>query len=194
METIAPYAFFGSGGVPLILGSRLKEIKEYAFFESGFTGTLTIPPDVFKIGDYAFCSCRKFTKLELNENLLIIGEGAFAYCKGFKGDLVIPDKVQIIGKSAFFDCTGWQGDLIIGKNVTDIGESAFAAMLEQRSYKPLNVDRIYFKCTTPPSGINDCFGNDEFKLNYVAVPSGCKGQYAGRFGPNRVELLEEVAF
>ena len=175
---------------------RLKEIKEYAFANGGFIGTLTIPPDVLKIGNCAFQSCVGFTKLELNENLLIIGEGAFQLCKGFKGDLVIPDKVQMISRGAFWYCTGLQGDLIIGENVTEIDESAFAmpGNLGGMPDKPLNVDRIYFKCTTPPSGMNDCFGDKSNKLNYVAVPSGSKGQYVRVFGPNRVELLEEVEF
>ena len=197
VETIAAYAFFGcKGSRTLTLSLRLKEIKEYAFANGGFIGTLTIPPDVLKIGNCAFQSCVGFTKLELNENLLIIGEGAFQLCKGFKGDLVIPDKVQMISRGAFWYCTGLQGDLIIGENVTEIDESAFAmpGNLGGMPDKPLNVDRIYFKCTTPPSGMNDCFGDKSNKLNYVAVPSGSKGQYVRVFGPNRVELLEEVEF
>lgn len=197
VKTIGAYAFqYSKFDGELTLSSQLEEIKEYTFRGTDFTGTLIIPSNVLKIGEAAFQGCSDFIGLSLNENLVIIGKGAFQLCKGFKGNLVIPDKVQIISKSAFWYCTGWQGDLIIGKNVTEIGESAFAmpGYLGGMPNKPLNVDRIYFKCTTPPSGMNDCFGDRSNKLNYVAVPSGCKGQYARSFGPNRIELLEEVEF
>lgn len=197
VKTIGAYAFqYSKFDGELTLSSQLEEIKEYTFRGADFTGTLIIPSNVLKIGEGAFQGCSDFIGLSLNENLLIIGEGAFQLCKGFKGNLVIPDKVQIISKSAFWYCTGWQGDLIIGKNVTEIGESAFAmpGKLGGDPNKPLNVDRIYFKCTTPPSGTSDCLGDKSIELDYVVVPSGCKGQYASAFGPNRVKLLEEVEF
>lgn len=54
-----------------------------------------------------------------------IEEGAFAYCTGFTGDLVIPNSVVTIEPSAFFTCYSFDGDLVIGNSVTVIGDYAF---------------------------------------------------------------------
>jgi hypothetical protein len=54
-----------------------------------------------------------------------IEEGAFAYCSGFTGDLVIPNSVVTIEPSAFFTCYAFDGDLVIGNSVTTIGDYAF---------------------------------------------------------------------
>lgn len=54
-----------------------------------------------------------------------IGDGAFYSCKGFTGDLVIPDTVEAIGTGAFEDCINLQGSLSLSKNLKTIGRTAF---------------------------------------------------------------------
>ena len=102
VESIGAYAFQDCtfDGELTLSSLKLKEIKEYTFSGSKFTGKLALPLNVEKIGNYAFNSCSGFTGLTLNENLLSIGEYAFSECSGFEGNLVIPDKVQTIGHQA----------------------------------------------------------------------------------------------
>ncbi|MDE6300738.1 MAG: leucine-rich repeat protein [Muribaculaceae bacterium] len=107
----------------------------------GITGVtdLTIPDHieysgaqypVTAIGNNAFYSYEFDSKiagtLTIGQNIISIGENAFAYCSGCTGSLIIPDNVTSIGKSAFSDCSGFTGSLIISKNITSIERATFA--------------------------------------------------------------------
>ncbi|MFR3949228.1 MAG: leucine-rich repeat protein [Ruminococcus sp.] len=54
-----------------------------------------------------------------------IGAMAFNSCKGFSGDLIIPDSVEVIELGAFVNCTGFDGKVILSQNLKKIGESSF---------------------------------------------------------------------
>ena len=47
-------------------------------------------------------------------------------CKGFTGDLTIPNSVTTIGNRAFQGCSGFTGKLTISNSVTTIGKLAFS--------------------------------------------------------------------
>ncbi|MBR4147506.1 MAG: leucine-rich repeat domain-containing protein [Bacteroidales bacterium] len=98
------------------------------------TGDLTIPASVSyeghdyvvnTIGNTAFMYCFYLTSLNMPNSITTIEEGAFSYCSGFTGDLVIPNSVVTIEPSAFFTCYSFDGDLVIGNSVTVIGDYAF---------------------------------------------------------------------
>ena len=194
VESIGAYAFQDCtfDGELTLSSLKLKEIKEYTFYNNKFTGKLMLPLNVEKIGDHAFESCFGFTGLTLNENLLSIGEYAFSGCSGFEGNLVIPDKVQTINGYAFYNCTGWKGNLIVGKSVTSLGALTFTYI--KVAYMPLNFTKVYFKGVTPPSAASLAFNTSvNRKLSYVAVPIGCKDAYMKAFF-NYIDVIEEIEF
>lgn len=198
VESIGAYAFQDCtfDGELTLSSLKLKEIKEYTFSDSKFTGKLVLPLNIEKIGDHAFKSCSEFTELTLNENLLSIEEYAFSDCVGFEGNLVIPDKVQTIGEQAFYGCKGWRGNLIVGKSVTSLDTYAFAYLENSpNSYRhfPLLFAKVYFKGMIPPSSVSSAFPTYYKNLRYVAVSIGCKDAYMKAFS-NNIDVIEEIEF
>ncbi|MBQ0028174.1 MAG: leucine-rich repeat domain-containing protein [Lachnospiraceae bacterium] len=81
---------------------------------------------VRNIAEGAFKDCKGFTgNLVLPNTLQTIGKNAFFGCSGFTGNLKIPDSVTTIGDSAFHGCRGFNGTLSLGRRVTQIGQDAF---------------------------------------------------------------------
>ncbi|MBE6852078.1 MAG: prepilin-type N-terminal cleavage/methylation domain-containing protein [Ruminococcus sp.] len=76
------------------------EIKDEAFKNIQFNGSLILPSSLQKIGNQAFYGTSFEGRLDL-KNVSVIGEEAFAECQRFKEDLVIPESVVSIGKNAF---------------------------------------------------------------------------------------------
>jgi len=81
---------------------------------------------VTKIGDGAFSFCEGFYGyLIIPENVTYIGNGAFWNCYNLSGNLIIPTSVMYIGAHAFRRCDGFIGSLIIPDSVVTIGDHAF---------------------------------------------------------------------
>ena len=93
---------------------KTKEIGKNKCSIVGYTGDsqeVIIPSEiegqkVTKIEKYAFADCRSLTKIDLQEGLTRIGEGAFLSTdKTDKVDtIIIPSSVIEIGKNAFGSC------------------------------------------------------------------------------------------
>ena len=139
----------------LTLGKNLRTIGAFAFRESRYTGSLTIPDSVVELGEGAFCDCENLNgTLTLGKNLRTIGKAAFSGC-AFTGSLTIPEGVTEIADSAFgagiplkeygmftgtltlpstlktigasaFSYADFSGELLIPDGVTSIGANAFA--------------------------------------------------------------------
>lgn len=139
----------------LTLGRNLRTIGEFAFLESRYTGSLTIPDSVVEIGERAFYQCENLNgTLTLGRSLRTIGKEAFYWC-AFTGSLTIPEGVAEIADGAFsslhqfnrdgmfngtltlpstlktigaeaFAYTDFSGELLIPDGVTSIGANAFA--------------------------------------------------------------------
>lgn len=187
VESIGAYAFQDCtfDGELTLSSLKLKEIKQYTFSGSKFTGRLVLPLNVEKIGDYAFANCSGFSGLTLNENLLSIGERAFDVCSGFEGNLVIPDKVQVIGGYAFANCKKFNGNLIIGSAMETMGHWVFV----NDGGKNLGFNKVYCKVVEPLQflGFNGGF-------RYLGIPVGSKEKYLKVPYYWNVEIIEEVEF
>ena len=139
----------------LTLGKNLRTIGAFAFRESTYTGSLTIPDSVVEIGKGAFYQCENLNgTLTLGRSLRTIGKEAFYWC-AFTGSLTIPEGVAEIADGAFsslhqfnrdgmfngtltlpstlktigaeaFAYTDFSGELLIPDGVTSIGANAFA--------------------------------------------------------------------
>ena len=138
----------------LTLGKNLRTIGAFAFRESTYTGSLTIPDSVVEIGKGAFYQCENLNgTLTLGRSLRTIGKEAFYWC-AFTGSLTIPEGVAEIADGAFsslhqfnrdrmfngtltlpstlktigaeaFAYTDFSGELLIPDGVTSIGANAF---------------------------------------------------------------------
>lgn len=136
----------------LTLGKNLRTIGAFAFCESRYTGSLTIPDSVVEIGNRAFYKCENLNgTLTLGKNLRTIGKEAFYWC-AFTGSLTIPEGVTEIADGTFsslyrsngmftgtltlpstlktigaeaFACAEFSGELLIPDGVTSIGANAF---------------------------------------------------------------------
>lgn len=161
VTSIGRYAFYSRPYLrpetqgTLTLGRNLRTIGEFAFLESRYTGSLTIPDSVVEIGERAFYQCENLNgTLTLGRSLRTIGKEAFYWC-AFTGSLTIPEGVAEIADGAFsslyqfnrdgmfngtltlpstlktigaeaFAYTDFSGELLIPDGVTSIGASAFA--------------------------------------------------------------------
>ena len=113
----------------LTLGKNLRTIGAFAFCESRYTGSLTIPDSVVEIGERAFRDCKNLNgTLTLGKNLRTIGEEAFCWCE-FTGSLTIPEGVTEIADGAFSSFSGdnsFTGKLTLPSTLKTIGASAFS--------------------------------------------------------------------
>lgn len=104
VEQICANAFFNVGIKNLLFAKngRLKNIGEYAFADSYFSGELVIPKSVEYIGDYAFCD-NDMTSLSFEQpsSCKEIGSRAFFCCTKLK-EIFIPNSVETLGKSDVF--------------------------------------------------------------------------------------------
>ena len=105
--------------------NSVTSIGNRAFYDTGLTGSLTIPDSVTSICNWAFYSCNGLTgSLTIPDSVTSIGNYAFYLCNGLTGSLTIPDSVTSIGDSTFRAC-GFTS-VTIPDSVTSIGQYAFA--------------------------------------------------------------------
>jgi hypothetical protein len=91
----------------------------------GLSSSAVIPDGVKRIGDEAFCFCKRLRKITIPSSVTSIGRNAFYECSRLT-DVTIPNSVTSIGDYAFSDCTQLK-EIIIPGSVTSIGDSVFAS-------------------------------------------------------------------
>ncbi len=102
---------------------------------------LVIPVDVTEISPYAF-TFSTITKITFNDNVITIGEGAFAGCAELSS-VTIPDSVTTAGDFCFNKCLKLDG-INIGSGLETISVAMFAAIGRTASH------RLY---VTPPDTV-----------------------------------------
>lgn len=129
VETIAPYAFYGSSVYVVNLPAGLTEIGAYAFADSELTG-IEIPAGVLQIGENAFESSRLSTAA-IGEGIAELKTRTFAECY-FLESIVLPESLQNIGSHAFFHCY-FLKTAALPAGLTEIGPYAFAQCYDLRT-------------------------------------------------------------
>lgn len=93
----------------LKLHDGITSIGENAFSGSHFKGELILPSELEVISADSFRKCEFSGKLVLPKTLRVIGNRAFAWNWRITGLLEIPDDVISIGAGAFAQCKGLEG-------------------------------------------------------------------------------------
>jgi len=117
----------------VIISDGITNIAENAFdyWGDGETGehnefnklkTVVLPKSLTYIGNEAFISCENLLEVDIPDNVIAIGESAFAYT-GIK-ECIFPDNLT---KISFGVCSGCYNleTVELGENVTSIGINAF---------------------------------------------------------------------
>ena len=95
--------------------------------------------DIVSIGNFAFAGCESFEgRLLLSSKLTSIGESGFDGCSGLVGDLLLPDSLTTLGKNAFLGCERFNGDLHISNKLTVLNEGVFGSCTDLGRYKNVN--------------------------------------------------------
>ncbi|MBE6587676.1 MAG: TIR domain-containing protein [Ruminococcaceae bacterium] len=82
-----------------------------------------IPDSVTVVSDWAFCECKKLTRITIPDSVHEIGEGAFCNCEVLD-EVEIPDSVTLIDDCAFRGCVSLE-KVVIPSTVTELGWGLF---------------------------------------------------------------------
>lgn len=125
-------SYSGSVVVPDMVRYENKNYSVVRIGDSAFGGgyggsditEVVLPETIEEIRSDAFHNCCKLLKINMPENLNIIGGSAFSSTQ--LATLVIPDCCTAIGSLAFNYC-GNLRMVVLGKGLKDIGDSAFGS-------------------------------------------------------------------
>jgi hypothetical protein len=140
-KAIPETAFMGKKLRSVTLPPDLKKIGTAAFAGCEQLEYLTLPASVEEIEPYAFSACNKLKSVTIPTSLQNMGEGAFARCKSLKTVTINPSNSLEVGKDAFLDCTALSS-VTLGENVTAIGPGAFSGCTSLKSPKLNNTNSL----------------------------------------------------
>lgn len=87
----------------LVISEGITEMGDSLLCDAEPLTTVTLPSTLINISSQAFFNCPNLKNITLNDNLQIIGEGAFAL-SGVES-IFIPENVSEIGEGAFSGCS-----------------------------------------------------------------------------------------
>ena len=93
----------GKKDVKFTIAEGVTKIGEYAFYNNLYLEEIVLSSTVQTISSNAFTSCKKLTKVDLNQ-VRIIGSYTFDGCVNLK-EIVIPQSVTQVGGYVFYRCT-----------------------------------------------------------------------------------------
>jgi hypothetical protein len=102
-----------------------------AFLQNFEVLYIELGDNVLTIGNCAFAGCEELRQVKIGKNVRMIGEAAFESCSALCS-VSIPDKVERIGAYAFSYCYNLM-TVCIGNSAREIGEYAFNMCVEMRS-------------------------------------------------------------
>lgn len=189
LEIIGSYAFANKPsavnkveGAPaaytLTFPSTLKEIRPYAFYESGLSGGLVISGNVNRLGENAF-SRTKIVSVTVPSSVKRVTEKCFASCKNLK-NVIFENGVEYIEYDAFYNSSAALESMVIPESMIEIASDAFKGIA--------SVDNLYFNAACCESDLRYC---DDYSLNWDR-------RFAGVFGEgtqiNKLTVGESVKY
>ena len=163
----------------------VKEISDFAFYNCAKIQKITLPEGFTKIGKYAFYNCTSVKNLYMSSTLKEIDDYAFAgfFVGNYLSRLYFPEGFERIGDGAFLSSFNLK-IIDIPSTIKYMGYLSFGMAN--------NLERMYFRATTPPevgfydNKIEDVDRNFFSMVNsaktVIYVPSGkCQtGENAGK--------------
>ena len=113
-----------------------------------------LPETIEEIRDCAFRECNKLLKINMPENLNIIGDSAFSGTQ--LATLVIPDSCTAIGSAAFYNCENLRM-IVLGKGLKKINDRAFGSC-------PKLLEVFFLASKGPICGNSVFYGNGNLRL------------------------------
>lgn len=162
----------------LTLHNGITAIGERAFSGNHFKGELILPSGLEVISSACFNKCEFSGKLVLPRGLRTIGSLAFAWNSRLTGMLEIPDEVITIGAGAFANCTGLEG-LVFPERLESIRYDSTLGWGEYGAFTECyGINRIVCKGSEPPVLQDDVFEGVS-KTNFtVEVPENAIVRYS----------------
>jgi hypothetical protein len=120
---IGDSAFQNNLSPNIIIGDKVQNIGNSAFYNCTGLTSITIPNSVTSIGSSAFYGCTDLTSITIPNSVTSISDDAFFGCTGLTS-ITIPNSVTSIGDDSFSGCTGLTS-VIIPNSVTTIGYETF---------------------------------------------------------------------
>lgn len=153
----------------LYLSTGLTYLGYYCFRDMyNLSGSIDIPANITGIGNGSFQRCSGFSSLNLNDNLEVIKNSAFAFCKNISNNIIIPNSTKQIGNYSFRACESVPS-FDLGNNVETLGDSAFEECI--------SIDSIVIKNNVTSIG-NNCFRDcSGVQYAYIDVPTGAIGNH-----------------
>ena len=119
----------------------VAELGEGLFRGHGEIESVTLPPELKRIGAHAFDECSALRRIELPPALEAIG--SFAFAKAGLEAASIPASVHSIGEKAFFACKELRA-CMLPPDLREVGDEAFAYAGIQRVVLPAALERLGF--------------------------------------------------
>ncbi len=85
---------------------------------------LILPDNILTIGEWAFANCEKLESVSLPKGLTKISEWMFSGCDALKS-IIIPENVVPVGEAAFYDSNEFNDVYFKGAAPSEWGESVF---------------------------------------------------------------------
>lgn len=103
VKAIAGKAFVGSEITGVTIPQGVKEIGQYAFYETGTLESVVIPSSVEVIDNNGFCDCPALKSVTFNKGLKRINDSAFSDCEALTS-INLPDGLTVLEDCAFNNC------------------------------------------------------------------------------------------
>jgi len=160
-------------------GLPVTSIGNWAFDSYSKITKVIIPDSVVSIGNYAFEDCSSLTSISIPDSVLSIGSYAFHNCTSLN-NVKLPDGLTILNDVLFYGCTELSS-IQIPNSITAIGVNAFAECTSLTSF-------------TIPDGvktIGDCAFRECSSLSSIAIPASVTDIFCTSFiGCENLELIE----
>ena len=190
-DVISEYMFDHCNLETIVFPATVKAIEGGAFGSCyNLKGTLTIPDNITRIGNYAFEACTAIEHVVLPAKLTdeswskpALGSNVFSGCHSLK-EVTIPGGFTRLRTNAFNDCIALT-TVTLPASITYIDGSAFAGCT--------SLTDIYVKRATPPTANYGTFADAIYATCKVHVPAGAASAYQeASYWEDFANIVEDV--
>ena len=159
--------WYGSLVKTVIIKNGVTSIGDYAFHNSRYLTSVTIPASVTSIGNHAFHNCPSLTSVTIPASVTSIGISVFNGCESLTS-VTIPNGVTSIGGWMFYGCSSLTR-VTIPNSVTSIGNSVFEDCTSLTSVTiPNSVTSIGYSAFSGCSALTDVY-YDGYGIDWLAL-------------------------